>query len=875
MNQPQEKPQRKTVKHKWLRRSLIAVVIIIAIIVLARVTLPYSIIFGATTWLEKQGIQTTIEDIRIDVIGGKFTLVNATGTIDQAPAFHVGLIDIHWQWRPLSKKVIHIDHVALHGLDLGVDQYSDAIVAAGVTIPLGGETPPATDTSDETDTISWSASLNEVDFSDLDVCYRKYASALAEASSGKPALDYCTAFKSLRWNGSIGFATDRELAQQQDVPLVSDGDFTLSGFTVTDRRLGRTLLNSSRTSLSHVSIKGLKQISIDELDIDKLYALQRNNEQHRDTVRFNSLVIVGIHLKNLNALDVDSIRLDAPGLFIAKDAGGAWEYAQWIPELATTSENKDETGDSTGAFMVTLHQIQINDSDFCYDEAAGRLYYCLNLTALGWKGAAAYDRGPLYVNGELQLSGLKIRNRTLQRDLLDLGRLTATSIDIKETTSVKLGSLVIDRLGALQRTDKADDDSLKFKQLDISSIAYSDSKLLNIGKIKLDGIGVSLSMNKDGAWEFDKWKTASTAEASPKVKTDKTEQSGDKLDIALGEFSLTTDQKVEFTDNSTSPPLEIGLKNIDFNIKQLDSRKPDQRSPFSLKAATTRRGTLNLAGVVSPFETKPSFDAKGKITGIDLRVLTPETKKHIGHIIRSGQLDADLKLLSKDGQLDSKIGLVLYQFELKAMSAKDAKELEQTFGMPINQSLSLLREKDNSIHLDIPITGDVTAPDFDPTDAIIKATSKATSFTLITFFTPYGLAYAGGNILFDLATALNFDPLIFDPGSASLNKASVDQLNKLAKLLNERPQVHLTLCGLSNTNDRMMLYPDTKVADNAKPVPLKPEQEARLQQLANDRQNNTKDYLIKNKGITHDRLILCEPTYNADKDAIGGVEINI
>ena len=48
------------------------------------------------------------------------------------------------------------------------------------------------------------------------------------------------------------------------------------------------------------------------------------------------------------------------------------------------------------------------------------------------------------------------------------------------------------------------------------------SKLLNIGKIKLDGIGVSLSMNKDGAWEFDKWKTASTAEASPKVKTDKT-----------------------------------------------------------------------------------------------------------------------------------------------------------------------------------------------------------------------------------------------------------------------------------------------------------------------------------------------------------------
>jgi hypothetical protein len=117
--------------------------------------------------------------------------------------------------------------------------------------------------------------------------------------------------------------------------------------------------------------------------------------------------------------------------------------------------------------------------------------------------------------------------------------------------------------------------------------------------------------------------------------------------------------------------------------------------------------------------------------------------------------------------------------------------------------------------------------------------------------------------------------LLFEPGSATLNKASLDQLDKLANLLGERPQVHLTLCGLSNGNDRKLLFPETAVADNAKPVALKPEQEARLLKLANDRQTGTKNYLIKKKGITHDRLILCEPAYNADKDAVGGVEINI
>jgi Domain of Unknown Function (DUF748) len=875
VNQHQQDPKQAPGKHRWLRRSALAVIIIAAIIALARLTLPYSIILGATSWLEKQGVQSSIEDIRIDVIGGKFTLINATGTIDQKPVFKIGLIDIRWLWKPLSDKVIHIERVTLDNFDVDIAQYSDAITIAGVTFPLGSDTPPPATPPDDNDAVSWAASLSEVGFSNLDVCYRKYESAQTAASASTPALDYCTKFSRLGWNGNIGFATDRDLDRESDVPLVSEGTFVLSDFSVTDGRLSKTLLDAHETRLDHVSIKGLNHISIDELDIDGLSALQRDDTKHRDAVRFNKLHIAGIHLKNINTLDIDSIRLDAPGLFIAKDAAGIWEYDRWIPRVAERGEKNDRDTADSHAFQFALNRIEINDSDFCYDDA-GRLYYCLNLASLDWKGSAAFVKEPVRVTGELRLAGLSIHNRTLQRDLLNIKQLSASEINISKADNVKLGSLIVDNLSALQRTEKPDDNSLKFKRLDIASIAFTDNRLLNIGKIELDGIGVSLSKNKDGTWEYDKWKTTSKDDtnASPPA-TPETADTGRTIEIALGEFSLTTDQNVGLRDESMSPALDLGLKKIDFDIKQLDSNKADQHSPFKLSAATTRHGTINIAGFVSPFEPKPSFNAKGKIKGIDLRAISPATKKYVGHIIRSGQLDADLKLLSKNGQLDSNVGLVLQQFELKAMSAKDAKELEQTFGMPINQSLSLLRDKDNSIHLDIPITGDVTAPDFDPTDAIIKATTKATSFTLITFFTPYGLAYAGGNILFDLATALNFDPLIFDPGSATLNKSGTDQLDKLAKLLAERPQVHLTLCGTSNASDRMQLYPDVKPADGAKPAALNPEQEARLLQLASDRQNNTKEYLINSKAIAHDRLILCEPVYDADKDAIGGVEINI
>ena len=204
--------------------------------------------------------------------------------------------------------------------------------------------------------------------------------------------------------------------------------------------------------------------------------------------------------------------------------------------------------------------------------------------------------------------------------------------------------------------------------------------------------------------------------------------------------------------------------------------------------------------------------------------------------------------------------------------------------MPLNQTLVLLRDKDDSIHLDIPITGDINNPNFDPMHAIIKATTAAATVTLITFYTPYGLVYAGGNVLFDLATALDFDPLDFKPGDATLNTDNKEQLSSLAKLLTEKPQVHLTLCGTTNESDLFKLYPDLKdeMTENRKDkdttndeIVLTEKMKSKLKTLATERQINSKNHLISEANISHDRLILCEPTPSVESDAKAGVEINI
>ncbi|MCK5395896.1 MAG: DUF748 domain-containing protein, partial [Gammaproteobacteria bacterium] len=449
------------------------------------------------------------------------------------------------------------------------------------------------------------------------------------------------------------------------------------------------------------------------------------------------------------------------------------------------------------------------------------------------------------------------------------------------TDNISLTRLDLNKLNALQRGKDTKDNTASFDTLAIADIKYTNNNIA-INSIDLKGLASKVSKDKKGAWEHDKWTIKNKTGKQDVPEKDKTAADKDKTPfvIALNKLDITTDKKMLFTDNSTTPATEVGLQNLAFNISHLYTTKPDTNSAFKLHAKTIRHSTIDLEGTVKPFAEKVSIAAEGKLKGFDLRAASPTTKKTIGHIIKSGQLDVDIDLKAVDGELDSNIALSLYQFQMKSVSKEDAAKLDEKFGMPLNQTLVLLRDKDDSIHLDIPITGDVNNPNFDPMDAIIKATSKAATVTLITFYTPYGLIYAGGSLALNLATALNFDPIAFDPGSSEIHSASKEQLDGLSKLLTEKPQVHLTLCGFTNQQDVFTLFPERKPKnekekDKSAETPLTKEQILKLNQLAKDRQVNSKNYLVKTHNIDHSRMILCAPEHKGDEESISGVEVNI
>jgi len=1052
------------------------------VLAVVRISLPHTIVYSAVYWLGQQGIASQIEDIQINVTEGTFAIINASGIKDGETVFNIGRASIDWQWRPLSKKTMHVKEVVLENFDMKAIQYSDAVVIAGVTIKQGssGEAQP----EEKEQPVAWGAALDQIDFKKLAFCFEQFENALDDVEKNK-LIDYCGNIDLLSWQGKFDFGNTGTPPQEPATILSADGTFKIEKLNMYNNMLGGALINIDDALFSDIRINGISDIHLDAVNINQFSFLQGSgHSSHQHAVEFNALDITGITLNDINTLAINSISLDKPVASVAKDDAGAWKFEQWLLQQAKTTSSPEPEPESEASktnqssFRLMLGDISVTDAEACYQQPALRdkdgtkaIDYCLALASTNWKGsievttpsdnqpvqlningdlntasistsnnimnkkllavseallsgikvegintihldaininqlallqdgghsrhkhavefnkldisditlndikaleikaislekpvvsAAKNDKGAwtyeqwllqqaeasaspvsepetktvdnstfdlklgkitiadaevcyqqpaltgknatkaidycinlaqtawqgqidittptneqpvkLDINGDLGLASFNTINNILNRDLLTFKNLAINKLRIKGVEDLAFNKLDLDNIAGLELTSAENKHTITVSKLDVSSFNYRTNALA-IGKAAITDLGLDITQNQDGTLDFEQWKIESADETTTEKQVP-VESKDQPFKIKLDELKLDTTRIVQFTDLSVTPSMQIGFKEIHFNIKDLDSDKPQQKSPIELAATTALHGTLEIKGVAMPFDSKPSFDATGKITGVDLRVVSPKAEQAIGHIIKSGQLDADLKLLSKQGQLDSNIALVLHHFTLKAKSKEDAAALDETFGMPINQSLALLKDKKGRIKLDIPITGDINDPNFDPTNAIIKATTKATTVTLITFYTPYGLAFAGGNVLLNLATALNFDPLVFEAGSSQLNDDHKQQLAKLAELLVERPHVHLTLCGYTNLNDRDKLF--TEIIDRKKIKPVSAERLTKLKQLGSERQDAIKEYLINVGKITHDRLILCEPEHSDEVDSLGGVEISI
>ncbi|MGD8795297.1 MAG: DUF748 domain-containing protein [Thiohalophilus sp.] len=548
-------------------------------------------------------------------------------------------------------------------------------------------------------------------------------------------------------------------------------------------------------------------------------------------------------------------------------------------------------------WLVGLRSFTLQDSEFCLVDQQSKP--CVTVDRLNWQGKTQFDTAtadqplktlPFELNGALAVNDLALAYRD-QSPLLSWKQLSVKNLQIKSLSDIRLAQLQLQQLVLSRQTgnegQQTSNPYTQFDSLTSDQISIVDLKRIDVGNVVLTGLGLNVVRQQNGEWEAPGHLALLMGTASTESAAQKPAKTGKSLAFSVKHLSIEQSGQITFEDRAFATPSILSLDELAFSISDLDSTQPDRPSPFSFSSKVNQYGMLELEGSVHPLKSIPNFDIRGSATGIDLRTTSQYLERYLGYKVKSGQLNGELTLAAESGKLNGVANVELQQFVLLEVDQDKAEALTGQNGTTLKATLALLREKDKSIRLQIPIHGDMMDPQFNTNDAFKQILNKSIMQAIESYYTDYGLtmvgygqyglAITGAMKLFEFLNKLRFEPVIFNAGQQQLGDEQKTYLDKLVKMLNERPKVHLSFCGFATVAD--LWLQDGGLASEPEEKwqlsSLTDTQRESLMQLANQRALAIKEYLVKEQSIDAKRLIICEPQYTPATDKLPRVEISL
>ncbi|MGJ8647115.1 MAG: DUF748 domain-containing protein [Marinomonas colpomeniae] len=329
--------------------------------------------------------------------------------------------------------------------------------------------------------------------------------------------------------------------------------------------------------------------------------------------------------------------------------------------------------------------------------------------------------------------------------------------------------------------------------------------------------------------------------------------------VILNTFDTTGDSGIYVQDNSISPTLQRSLEIDTLSLRNLNTQDKEQATVFELKARNGKYSTLTSDVTIWPLADRLTMKSELVIKEAELPPYSSYIANALGYQINSGQLDLDLKLNSNDGVLDGNSHVLLRKFELGGR--RESSSVVSAGAIPLNMAVGILKDSNDNIDLEIPLSGDINNPEFGWTNFMIlpvrKALYSVSSSYLMQTFVPYAnvisiVQFAGEQLL-----KVRVEPLIFEAGDNQLNDSQDVFLQQLLALMRDKKDSQLKVCGITSYLDLGYETP---------PKSLDADTQAIAKTLAQDRSNHLKDYLVE-QGITSSRILLCSPEIDLSKSS--------
>ena len=334
------------------------------------------------------------------------------------------------------------------------------------------------------------------------------------------------------------------------------------------------------------------------------------------------------------------------------------------------------------------------------------------------------------------------------------------------------------------------------------------------------------------------------------------------FNFKIAEFRLVDDGNIHFIDNSVVPLYKQHITVTKFVLGPFDSQQRMAKTLFEIVGSSDEYSNFNFSGYSKPYAFEPVHHISGTFKEINLPTISTYIKETLEYVFDSGHLDLTVNTTITDGNIEGEMGILIRGLKLTAADDDEINSISDHSAIPFSMALGMLEDRNGNIELDIPLSGRTNDPSFGLSGFIAllikQATMSAAQEYLIATFVPYANVISIAKTAVDHLLKIRFKDLEFPATQIALQPNHHTFLSEFAALLVNKPDVNITLCGISTAAD-IDKPTGTEISSNS--------DRNKLNEISLARMNAFKSHMVKTEKLSSSRLLLCTPQLDSAIDA--------
>ncbi len=601
------------------------------------------------------------------------------------------------------------------------------------------------------------------------------------------------------------------------------------------------LMNDVRLSNGSITFSDLlMQTSGSDIDVLNLESVQLEGAAinlKKQTAEINSVVI---HNGHIQVERMEGGTLDVEGIIPATE-----EPSDGFAQEKPASEKTEPAGTNISEWAVLLRSFQIEDSSLAlidnslqdpttlaFDDIQLAIENIsnkaeqtanLSLTTRSRHGGAVRTKGtfsllPVEANLDITLDALNLE--ALNHHVNEQADVEIKSGDFNLTGKITLSSLEntnepnLHFSGNVNISDfkavdgRVTEDLIAWTDFAVSAINYTHlPAALEIGKIVVSDPSANVFVDEAGVFnvssldpEFEVIEesveedgvTSEENTDMPDEKIEDTEEVVEKVEpeaapplpfpVEIAKISILNGS-INFLDKSVDPSVSFLMDDFKGTITGLQSDEAS-RADIDLSGRLNNSSLLTITGQANPLAAVRYVDLQIDLNNFELPPLGSYFGKYVGYGLEKGQFSVGMTYTISGSELNGE-----NQMKVDQLTLSEKTDSPDAPNLPIPLALSLLKDRNGLIELDVPVSGNLNDPSFSYGSVISKAIINVITKVVTSPFSILGSLVGGSS------DGAEFKYVSFDPGTSDLSGSAQEKLDKLAEALFKRPNLRLEILG--------------------------------------------------------------------------------